>query len=121
MLMTAVFAAVHLTVQGSEAEGMIRIDGELIPVTALPLVPVTGTVVNGKGQETRIDAPGVALSSLFDGDVTVTSSDLYAATVSAEELDRAYLILDGERVRLTVFGDTDARRNVKNVTEVRGA
>lgn len=120
ILLTAVFAAAHLTARVPEAAGCIRIDGELTPVSALPLEPVTGTVINGKGQETQIDAMGVSLAALFDGDVTVTSSDSYTAAVSSGELGRAFLILDGESVLLAVFGDTDARRSVKNVTEVRG-
>lgn len=117
-LLTAALAVLHLTGREPDAAGTVRINGTVTPIRSLPLAPVTGTVVNGKGQETHIDADGVSLAVLFDCDVTVISSDSYRTEVAESELDRAYLILDGESLRLVVFGDADAKRNVKNVAEV---
>ena len=118
MLLTAVFAFLHLTARTPEVSGEIIINGQSVHIGDLPLEPVTGTVVNGKGQKTQIDAPGIALSELFGSDVTVTAADSYRAEVKKGELADAFLILDGDSLRLVVFGDADAKRNVKNVAEV---
>ena len=119
-LLTAVFAALHLTGLASEAPGELIINGERVAVSGLAMKEVTGTTVNAKGELTRIDAEGIPLSELFGCDVKVIASDCYSAVVSAEELNDAFLITDGDGLRLVVFGDGDAKRNVKNVAEVFG-
>lgn len=117
LLLTAVFAVLHLT--GSVPEdGSVTIDGQTVAIDGLLTENVTGTIVNGKGEETEINARGVCLASLFDGDITVTAADSYSVLVKAEELENAFLVSDGDGLRLAVFGDTDSKRNVKNVAEV---
>ena len=118
ILLTAVFACLHLTEQGAEQAGVILIDGKETPISSLPFEQVSGTVADAKGEETRIDTVGVPLSKLFDCDVRVKASDSYSAAVPEDELGDAFLVQEGDSVRLVVFGDTDLRRNVRNVTEV---
>ena len=91
--------------------------------------------MNGKGQEKDISEKGVKLSDVLSlaglgkGDysaVRVVSSDEYAAEISAEEVDSgevAFLIRDqaddgSETVRLIVFGDSNSKRQVKNVVRI---
>lgn len=82
--------------------------------------PVTGTVVNGKGEEKQIDAQGVILSEACGGEfstATVTASDEYSAVVKSGE--DAYLILsDDGSLRLIVFGDENSKRDVKDVVRI---
>lgn len=84
--------------------------------------PVSGTVVNGKGEEKQIDAQGIILSEVCGGAfsrITVTASDEYSATVYPEDSENAYLILtDDGNLRLIVFGDENSKRDVKNVVRV---
>ena len=82
--------------------------------------PVKGTVVTAKGEEKQIDAQGIALSELC-GDfnsVTVTASDEYSAVVKKKDSENAYLIEDYGGLRLVVFGDENAKRDVKNVARI---
>lgn len=76
--------------------------------------------MNGKGEEKQIDAHGVILSEVCGGEfstATVTASDEYSAVVSGGE--NAYLILsDDGSLRLIVFGDENAKRDVKNVVRI---
>ena len=99
------------------------------------LVPVKGTTINAKGQEKDVDETGVSLmdaiekSGLFDSSFTkarVVSSDEYAAEISIDEIKeegRACLAKQQEddgtiSARLYVFGDSDSRRQVKNVVRI---
>ena len=81
--------------------------------------PVSGEVVNGKGERKLIDAQGAGLSELCGDftEATVTASDEYSAVVHGGE--EAYLILsDDGSLRLVVFGDENAKRDVKNVSRI---
>lgn len=108
----------HLTTLAPETEGEILLNGETVKISELDMLDITGTVVNAKGEKTQISANGIPLARLTDGDVTVKASDSYSAVIRADESDKAYLIADGNGLRLVVFGDSDSKRNVKNVTEV---
>ena len=102
---------------------------------SLPLTEVKGTTVNGKGEQKEISEEGVTLSDVLSlagiskGDysaVRVVSSDEYAAEISAEEIDSdkiAFLIRDKadndtELIRLIVFGDSNSKRQVKDVVRI---
>ena len=114
-------AGPDLTIAAGEAETRIVWD-------ALTLVPVKGTILNGKGEEKVIDAEGIALWSLLDMNgievpekITAVARDEYRAEVSADELaeeGRVCLIKAEDGLRLIVFGDADSKRIVKDVVRV---
>lgn len=124
---TAVLAAIHINTRDNVPKGTIAVikDGqaEYIRLDELELYDVTGTVVNGKGEEKRIDAQGLLLSSITGTEgfqsVTVIAVDAYSAVVSVDELDNAFLIFtDDETPRLIVFGDGNSKRDVKGVERI---
>ena len=139
LLITAVIAFFYLQGRRQTPEGSLAViceDKETIvdPFTA-PSVDVAGTVVNGKGQEKELSGKGVTLSDVLslagfgEGDyseVRVVSSDEYAAQISAQEITSGktvFLIKDhadngSETIRLIVFGDPNAKRQVKNVVRI---
>lgn len=138
LLITAVIAFFYLQGRRQTPEGSLAViceDKETIvdPFTA-PSVDVAGTVVNGKGQEKELSGKGVTLSDVLslagfsEGDyseIRVVSSDEYAAQISAQEISgkTAFLIKDhadngSETIRLIVFGDPNAKRQVKNVVRI---
>lgn len=121
MLVTAILALVHLTMRTPEVEGSILINGEAVSIDSLDLEQVTGTIVNGKGEEKQIDAQGINIAKLFDSDydsITITASDEYSAVVNADETDNAYLILDDDNPGLVVFGDSNSKRCVRDVVRI---
>ena len=121
MLVTAILALVHLTTRTPEVEGSILINGEAVSIDSLDLEQVTGTIVNGKGEEKQIDAQGINIAKLFDGhyeSITITASDEYSAVVNVDETDNAYLILDDDNPGLVVFGDSNSKRCVRDVVRI---
>lgn len=139
LLITAVIAFFYLRDRRQAPEGSLSVIFEdketIVDPFAAPAADVTGTTVNGKGQEKEISEKGVTLSDVLslagfgEGDysaVRVVSSDEYAAEISAEEIDSgkvAFLIKDhsddgSETIRLIVFGDPNAKRQIKNVVRI---
>lgn len=125
IFVTAVLAVIHLTGRDNAADGMILLNdrGEIsyIDPEQLSLTDVAGTTVNGKGEEKRIEAKGVPLDVVTGANfdmVTVTADDAYTAQVGAEEFERAYLIVDDGALRLIVFGDANAKRDVKHIVRI---
>ena len=112
----------HLTTRTPETSGEILVDGEAVVIADLQLESVTGSIVNGKGEEKQIDALGISLSEVCGGGfdtVTVTASDEYHAEISAGESQNAFLILcDDGTLQLIVFGDDNLKRCVKNVVRI---
>ena len=100
-----------------------------ITMNDLPLTKVEGETVNKKGETKKISAAGYELAyfpSLAGVDnyteISVYSDDEYHADISADELladiSKAWIILEEDVPRLIVFGDTDSKRNVKNVVRI---
>lgn len=139
VLMTALIAFFYLKNRHQAPEGNLAIlyeDKETrVDPFSLPLTEVKGTTVNGKGEQKEISEEGVTLSDVLSlagiskGDysaVRVVSSDEYAAEISAEEIDSdkiAFLIRDKadndtELIRLIVFGDSNSKRQVKDVVRI---
>lgn len=83
---------------------------------------ISGTVVNGKGEEKSVEGRGVTLSKLLEGKtyevVVITSDDEYSAEVSFDEAENACLVLKDDSVTLYVFKDANSKRNVKNVVSL---
>lgn len=121
IVLTAIFAVIHLTTRTPEIEGSVLVNGAEVKLSDLDYDKVTGSVKNGKGEIKEIDAEGVKLADILDCDydsVKVTASDEYSASVAADEIDNAYLILDDGTLRLIVFGDENSKRDVKNVVRI---
>ena len=134
VLLTAVLAVVHLSTRDKVPEGslMINYNGEsrYIRVDELDLVEVSGTVVNGKGEEKEVREQGIAVSDVLIAagidptavsGVTVTAADGFAAELSGDEVNeagKAFLTDDGEEATLIVFGDSNSKRRVHNATKL---
>ena len=134
-MLTAVLAIVHFTGRTQVPEGALLVScgGEkaYVDLKSLETVPVQGTVVNGKGEESEVDTQGVSVADVlteagFDpadaGSVKVTASDEFSAELSGDEVNedgKAYLVSEDDgSMRLVVFGDSNAKRNVRNVVSV---
>ena len=102
-----------------------------VDLDSLDTVPVQGSVVNGKGEKSEIDTQGVSLADAiskagFDPEsaaaVKVTADDEFSAELSGDEVNeagKAYLVSEDDgSMRLVVFGDSNAKRNVRNVVSV---
>ena len=99
-----------------------------IPWSDMALVPVQGTILNGKGETKEIDTEGIALQSVLDmvevkaqEKVTVIAEDAFQAEATVEELteaNRVWMILSDDGLRLIVLGDGDSKRIVKHAVRV---
>lgn len=132
LAVTALLASLHLHTRADVAPGSLLVmsDGaqQSLSVDALPLVAVEGSIVDGKGEERQIRAEGIALAdalALAGAEVrervTVVAADEYAAALTVDELGepgKVWLICDGDGLRLIVFGDENAKRDVKSVERV---
>lgn len=134
LVLTAVLAAVHLTTREQVPENTVRVtrNGKTtyLDVSDLDKEAVQGTIVNGKGKEITIDARGLPLAKALEKahvdasavqSVTVTARDEFSAEVSGEEVrqaGKAYLLCDEEGAVLVVFGDANAKRNVRQVERI---
>ena len=120
-LLTLIFALLLRAREPSVQSGEILVDGARVKVSELALRPVEGVTVSGKGEKTEIRAQGIPLSDVCGAGatMTVTAKDNYSATVSTDE--KAYLLDNGDgTVQLVVFGDSDLKRNVRNVVRIDG-
>ncbi len=136
LLVTAILAILHLNTRTQEQANTLQINynGEIIslPLTELPVYDVSGTTINGKGEEKQVEAKGTLVSDVLTQakidlgtiqQVIVKASDEFYAVLTAEDVaqpDKAYLIQeDGEEwPRLVVFGDPDSKRKVKEVVRL---
>lgn len=133
ILLTAVLTVVHLTTREQSAEGAVQIvqngKTKLVYLADLkPVAPVQGTVVNNAGEEKKIDGQGILVSDVLElagataeNEVKVTSDDEYTVSLTAEEVaeeGKAWLLIEDGTLRLIVFGDQGAKRNVKNVVRL---
>lgn len=133
--LTAVLAIVHSATRTEVSDGALLVNcgGEkkYVDLKSLDTVPVQGSVVNGKGEKSDIDTQGVPLADViknagFDPSgaaaVKVTADDEFSAELSGDELNEAgkvYLISEDDgSMRLVVFEDSNAKRNVRNVVSV---
>lgn len=133
--LTAVLAAIHSAARTEVPDGALLVscggEKKYVDLNSLDAVPVQGSVVNGKGEKSDIDTHGVPLAVViknagFDPSgaaaVKVTADDEFSAELSGDELNEAgkvYLISEDDgSMRLVVFGDSNAKRNVRNVVSV---
>ena len=134
VIITGIIAMMNLHTREEVPEGAIEVSfGEetyVVDIHELSYEQVTGTRVNGKGEEKTVEASGILLENVLEGvgiteysKVSVVADDSYSAEITAEEMGNAveaYLIQeDGEsRLRLLVFGDKDSKRSVRNVAQI---
>lgn len=133
--LTAVLAIVHSATRTEVPDGALLVscggENKYVALNSLDTVPVQGSVVNGKGEKSDIDTQGVPLADVikdagFDPSgaaaVKVTADDEFSAELSGDELNeegKAYLVGENDgSMRLVVFGDSNAKRNVRNVVSV---
>ena len=133
--LTAALAIVHSATRTKVPDGALLVscggENKYVDLNLLDTVPVQGSIVNGKGEKSDIDTQGVPLEDViknagFDPSgaaaVKVTADDEFSAELSGDELneaDKAYLVgEDDGSMRLVVFGDSNAKRNVRNVVSV---
>lgn len=93
---------------------------------------VSGTTVNGKGEEKTVQGRGMPLSDVLDQagvdlsavrKVTVVAADEFSAVLTAQEVmgaGKACLLQEEgeERPRLTVFGAPDSKRQVRDAVRI---
>ncbi len=135
VLATTVLAVVHLSTRDRVPEGalMIRCKDQTgyIELGKLKTAEVTGTIVNGKGEETEVREQGVRVEDVLKaagidpaeaGSVTATAADEFSAVLTGEEIredGKAWLAQDQEgSIKLIVFGDSNSKRNVRNVVRL---
>lgn len=134
LALTAVLAAVHLTTREAVPENAVRVTwgDKTVYLDAADFTgeDVHGTLVNGKGEETKLNGKGVSLAKALEKahvdvnaveSVTVTARDEFFAEVSGEELlepGKVYLLNEEEGAMLVVFGDSNAKRRVRQVERI---
>ena len=133
--LTAVFAIIHSAARTEVPDGALLVscggEKKYVDLASLDTVSVRGSVVNGKGEKSDVNTQGVPLADVIEnagfdpnGAVTVkvTADDEFSAELSGDELNedgKAYLVSeDYGSMRLVVFGDSNAGRNVRNVVSV---
>lgn len=133
--LTAILAVIHLSTRDRIPEGSIEIryngKSSYVSTDGMKMEQVSGTAVNGKGEEKEIDQSGVKLSEVLkaagvDPDsvesLSVFADDEYSAQVQGDEAavpDKVFLLREDDgSMRLIVFGDSDSKRNVKNVVRI---
>lgn len=133
--LTAVFAIIHSAARTEVPDGALLVscggEKKYVDLALLDTVSVRGSVVNGKGEKSDVNTQGVPLADVIEnagfdpnGDVTVkvTADDEFSAELSGDELNedgKAYLVSEEDgSMRLVVFGDSNAGRNVRNVVSV---
>ncbi|MBQ9047018.1 MAG: hypothetical protein IJ120_03860 [Solobacterium sp.] len=129
--LTACLTLLHLNSRKPAAENGITVcynsKESIVDIRKLNLTEVSGTAVNGKGEEKTISGKGILLKDVltYAGAETyeqavVTADDEFSATVTAEEIngDTVYLISEEEEVQMVVFGDSDSKRRVKKVIRI---
>ena len=132
---TAVFAIIHAAARTEVPDGALLVscggEKKYVDLASLDTVSVRGSVVNGKGEKSDVNTQGVPLADVIEnagfdpnGAVTVkvTADDEFSAELSGDELNedgKAYLVSEDDgSMRLVVFGDSNAGRNVRNVVSV---
>ena len=134
LVITGAMALMHFNTREEVPEGAIEVvfgeETQMIDINELSYKQVSGTRINGKGEEKEVSASGILLKDVLSKagieeytKVSVVADDAYSADVLAEEIHNnieAYLIQEeGEvRLRLVVFGDKDSKRSVSNVAQI---
>ena len=135
VLATVGLALLHFCTREQVPGGTLMIsqgkESVTIDISRLPTTAVTGVIVNGKGEEKTVDTQGIPVSAVLleagidpagINTVTVTADDEFSAELSAGDVNaegKAYLTVEEDgSLTLIVFGDPNAKRNVRNVVKL---
>lgn len=135
LCLTAVLAVAHLITRERIPEGslLIEFNGQkgCVQIDALDMSEVNGSVVNARGEVKTIHQPGVLLADVLRSagiegsvihSVCVVADDAFSAELMADEVnapDMIYLAKEPDgSMKLIVFGDSDLKRNVRNVVKL---
>lgn len=123
---TCIAATQYLGNRKSTLEGSVILFAEgketTLSLSDMKTSPVSVDMVNGKGESKHIEGMGIRLSEVtgetgFE-QVSVISDDAYSATVAADEIENAILLIEEGSARLIVEKDKNAKRDVKNVVRI---
>ncbi len=135
VIITAIIAAVHLSAREQIPEGAIQVDSggssSYIELSEMSLEKVSGTVVNGKGEEKELSADGASLATALSEAgikvqdvslVKVTADDEYSAEITGDEMresGKVFLYQEEEgKTGLVVFGDENSKRRIHSVVKI---
>lgn len=133
LIFTSVVAFAHINSRVNTSEGMLRIEignqVNLLSVDQLELVDIDGVLSNAKGESLVVDTQGIRLHDILTqtgaasySQVTVIAADEYSAEVSSKEVnadDQVYVALQNDGgLQLIVFGDSNSKRNVTNLSRI---
>ena len=135
LALTALAVWWHLSLaQETPENALVVLSGETrytVSLDTLDPVHVTGEIVNGRGEASLVRSEGTELRTILEGlsiapssidRIRVIAADSFSATVLGDEMresGKVYLLTAEESApRLIVFGDTDRKRNVKNVVQL---
>ena len=127
--LVAVLTVLHLSSLTQVPEGAVQVEisgkTAFVRPADLSLSHISGTVINGKGDEIAVSGRGLPLLQVLQAaDITEFSAvravadDSYHAEYTAAELmeeGRVVLLLEEDSFRIVAFGDKDSRRNVSGV------
>ena len=94
----------------------------LVDFSTLSLENFSGSITNGKGETRKINGKGVKLEE-FTGnsgfsEAKIVADDEYFAIVKCDEIENAWIQIESQKARLIVFGDSNSKRDVKNVVRI---
>lgn len=126
------FAVLHLNSREEVPENALQIhagnETYLIDITKLDYEQVTGSRINGKGEEIPIEGQGILLKKILEQKdisafykVIIVADDSYQVEVFADEIEedeKVYLLYEDGALRLVVFGDENSKRSVSNVVQI---
>lgn len=133
LIFTSVVAFAHINSRVNTSAGMLRIEIDnqvnLLSVDQLELVDIDGVLSNAKGESLVVDTQGIRLHDILTqtgtasySQVTVIAADEYSAEVSSKEVnadDQVYVALQNDGgLQLIVFGDSNSKRNVTNLSRI---
>lgn len=132
VVFTIIFAVLHLSSREEVPEHVLQIHAEdetyLVDITKLDYEQVTGTRINGKGEEIPIEGQGILLKEILEqqnisgfSKVTILADDSYKVDITEEEINedgKVYVLYEESSLRLVVFGDENSKRSVSNVVQI---
>ena len=121
--LVVIFAFVHNHTRTKATEGALQIVSggktSYVQLDDIKAGRVQGTLVNGKGEESAVDAEGICTEDLLSkysySSFTAVADDEYKAEVAASEASKAYIISTEKGLQLVVFGDSNSKRAVRNL------
>jgi hypothetical protein len=132
---TALLAVWHLTTRVSVPEGsfLIQYQGKdsYVQMEKLTMAEVSGSIINGKGETVEISQPGILVSDVLAAagvdsqavqNVEALADDEYSAQLTGDEIRepaKVYLAKEEDgSMKLIVFGDSNMKRNVRNIVKL---